>query len=117
MEILRKILKNKMYIYIYLGECNRPLGMESGRILNSQLSASSSHDEESTGAQNSRFIRKCLRPSDFNFCGFYGLNCRYIFPQSILFHLFCRLIFIFSYLLSILHDFLIYLKWFVFDIR
>ncbi|VDN51993.1 unnamed protein product [Dracunculus medinensis] len=31
--------------------------MESGRILNSQLSASSSHDEESTGAQNSR-IRK-----------------------------------------------------------
>uniref|UniRef100_A0A915Q0U6 Protein kinase domain-containing protein n=1 Tax=Setaria digitata TaxID=48799 RepID=A0A915Q0U6_9BILA len=35
-------------------ECANPLGMESGRIKDSQLSASSSHDRDSTGPQNSR---------------------------------------------------------------
>uniref|UniRef100_A0A915ATJ7 receptor protein-tyrosine kinase n=1 Tax=Parascaris univalens TaxID=6257 RepID=A0A915ATJ7_PARUN len=37
-----------------LRECSRALGMESGRITESQLSASSSHDVESTGPQNAR---------------------------------------------------------------
>ncbi|MCP9263398.1 Discoidin domain-containing receptor 2 [Dirofilaria immitis] len=35
-------------------ECTNPLGMESGLIRDNQLSASSSHDKDSTGPQNSR---------------------------------------------------------------
>ncbi|KAE9547930.1 hypothetical protein FO519_008859 [Halicephalobus sp. NKZ332] len=35
-------------------QCNKALGMESGRIKDSQISASSSFDELSTGPQNSR---------------------------------------------------------------
>uniref|UniRef100_A0A0R3RPB3 Discoidin domain-containing receptor 2 n=1 Tax=Elaeophora elaphi TaxID=1147741 RepID=A0A0R3RPB3_9BILA len=35
-------------------ECANPLGMESGVIKDSQLSASSSHDKDTTGPQNSR---------------------------------------------------------------
>ena len=38
----------------FLEECNKALGMESGRIKDSQISASSSFDEQSTGPQNSR---------------------------------------------------------------
>ncbi|KAM3728649.1 Discoidin domain-containing receptor tyrosine kinase [Dirofilaria immitis] len=37
-----------------LKECTNPLGMESGLIRDNQLSASSSHDKDSTGPQNSR---------------------------------------------------------------
>lgn len=41
---------------IFLGECNRALGMESKRIENLQITASSSFDEQSTGSKNARFF-------------------------------------------------------------
>uniref|UniRef100_A0A0N4Z133 receptor protein-tyrosine kinase n=1 Tax=Parastrongyloides trichosuri TaxID=131310 RepID=A0A0N4Z133_PARTI len=37
-----------------LRECNKALGMENGRIKDTQITSSSSYDEQSTGPQNSR---------------------------------------------------------------
>uniref|UniRef100_A0A1I8EQY9 Uncharacterized protein n=1 Tax=Wuchereria bancrofti TaxID=6293 RepID=A0A1I8EQY9_WUCBA len=39
---------------VFSEECANPLGMESGLIKDNQLSASSSHDKDTTGPQNSR---------------------------------------------------------------
>ncbi|TKR80107.1 hypothetical protein L596_014236 [Steinernema carpocapsae] len=48
------LLASRSGLALDLKECNRPLGMESGRIPASKISASSSFDEESTGPQHAR---------------------------------------------------------------
>lgn len=68
---------------IFSEECANPLGMESGLIEDNQLSASSSHDKDTTGPQNSRLFHKLffinnafsiLYSLPYKYCKLFELN-------------------------------------------
>ena len=48
------------FVLNILGQCIAPLGMESGSIKDSAISASSSFEDSTVGAHNARYVNKNL---------------------------------------------------------